>query len=170
MPFSVLCPALLFFQSSSADSGTFVCCVVFPVIFLVILILAGIAGNSDEKRRRAQLKAAADAYYASLEALKRNPTNPEVRQQTLHLGRAYSNLTRNKKGVSLYDEVALSNDINAACAAAGNAGPFSNSEPAPTTGGLSIEQRLSRLQDLRSQGIITDEEYQARRSKILDEV
>ena len=37
---------------------------------------------------------------------------------TLSLGRAYSNPTRDKKGVSLFDEVALSNDIGAACAAA----------------------------------------------------
>ena len=36
--------------------------------------------------------------------------------------------------------------------------------------GPSIEQRLERLADLKSKGLITDEEFQARKAKILEEI
>jgi len=49
--------------------------------------------------------------------------------------------------------------------------------PAPQAGaapqaaaGPTIEQRLERLADLKSKGLITDEEFQARKSKILEEI
>ena len=80
------------------------------------------------------------------------------------MGRTYSNLTRNKQGVTIYDEVALSNDINAACA--GAATLVSNKQ----TESQIIESRLQKLAELKSKGLIDEQEYAARRAKILDEV
>ena len=75
------------------------------------------AGKLREIGER-ELKVARTAYESSLELLRENPTDPELRSKTLELGRHYSNLTRNRLGVTTYDELALKNDIDAACAAA----------------------------------------------------
>jgi hypothetical protein len=81
-------------------------------IGLIIWILIALA-----REKREHLAATKAAYERSLARLKEDPTNPELKQRTLVLGRTYSNLTRNKKGIAVYDEGALSNDISAACAA-----------------------------------------------------
>lgn len=80
------------------------------------------------------------------------------------MGRTYSNLTRDNKGVTIFDDVALSNDINAACAAAG--APQTQNAAAPH----SVDSRLSRLVDLHRKGLIDDGELQAQRSRILREL
>jgi hypothetical protein len=110
----------------------------------------------------AQAKA---SYQASLSKLKSNPTNADLRQRTLELGRIYSNLTRKKRGVTLFDEVALMNDISAACAGATFVSPNMGTSATP-----SIEKRLSKLAELRSKGLIDEQEYNSKRQKIIDEV
>jgi hypothetical protein len=97
--------------------------------------------------------------------LKSDPVNAELRQYALHLGRTYSNLTRNKKGVTVFDEVALMNDINAVCAGATSIAKSHGDREA-----ISIEDRLTRLSELKSKGLISEQEYDSRRQGILDEV
>jgi hypothetical protein len=157
-------PALLFFQSSSSDSSGLGCCA--GIIFiLVLVIVASVASANSKAKAQAQAKA---SYDHSLTDLKSDPGNADLRQQTLQLGRSYSNLTRNKKGVTVFDEVALMNDISAACARA--ATPIPNAEPATASSRGSIEERLSRLAELKVQGLIDEEEYKLRRQRILDEL
>lgn len=112
-----------------------------------------------------QLRDAYVSYQQSLGLLKQQPNNPELRQRALEWGRYYSNLTRDNKGVTIYDEVALANDINAACAGAG----YIAKEPEATTT-RSIEERLDQLKVLFEKGAINEQEYDARRSRLLDEV
>src|SRR5690348_9095785 len=57
-------------------------------------------------------------YLHNLEMLKQDPNNPDLRQATLAMGRYYSNLMRDSKGHTTFDELALKNDIDAACARA----------------------------------------------------
>ena len=133
-----------------------------PGIIVVVVILL-IAGSIEQGKQRAAAKA---DYERSLEALKRNPTNADLRQRTLELGRTYSNRTRNQSGVTVYDEVALANDIGAACAAA--AAPATGQ---PSTPGVkTVEERLQDLGRLRNRNLITDEEYSSRRRQILEEI
>ncbi len=118
-----------------------------------------INGNKAEKEK----EKARQAYISSLEKLKENPTNPNLKQRTLQLGRDYSNLTRNKKGVALFDEVALMNDINAACAAA------SISELSHGVSSSSnIQEKISTLTSLYEQGVIDEVEFQQRKKQTLD--
>lgn len=133
----------------------------FVMVGLVaVVVLAAIASASGQRERKRALK----QYGQSLEALKKQPTDANLRQETLRLGRVYSNLTRDRKGVTVFDELALMNDINAACAAAGAQTP---SRPIPSQ---SPEDRLIVLGDLKRKGLIVDAEYQARRRQILDDV
>lgn len=116
-----------------------------------------------------RLYAARDAYQAALAELKANPTNPDIKQKTLELGRIYSAVTRQNKTVTLFDEMALSNDINAATAAATVAAPAA----APIAAAVdrpTAEERLSKLNDLRLRGVISEAEYTEKRQKILDEM
>ena len=114
------------------------------------------------------LKQARARYQASLAALKRDPNNADLKQATLALGRAYSQLTRDKKGVTLFDEVALMNDINAACAGAG-LHPQHRAAAAPQVQ-ESVEQRLQNLSDLSAKGLISPAEHDQRRSAILNSI
>lgn len=123
-----------------------------------VIILALIGGFFGAINQQKQMRAALQAYQACLARLKAEPNNPELRQQTLQLGRVYSNLTRDKKGVTVYDEVALKNDIDAACAGA------------VSVQARSVEERLTGLKQLYAAGHVTDDEYQRRRQSILDDV
>lgn len=125
-------------------------------IALVVVVLYQIGTSSA-------LKAANQAYQGSLTKLRSNPTDPELRQQTLNLGRHYSNLARNQKGVTVFDEVALMNDINAACAAA-TSQPVAVETPSTVA---SIEDRLAKAEKLRDAGAINADEYAAKRAQIL---
>ena len=151
---------LFLYWQGGGDSTGVVCC--GGVLLFVIVIIIALVKSGNEQTQR--LNAARDAYFNSLRRLKTNPTSADLRQTTLQLGRTYSNLTRNQKGVTIYDEVALSNDINAACAGATTV--VSNKQSEAHT----IEFRLKNLAELKNKGLINEEEYTARRAKILDEV
>jgi hypothetical protein len=128
--------------------------VLCPLIIVVAIIIAVVVAAGQKEA----LEEAQRAYRTCLERLKADPTNPNLRQEVLHLGRVYSNLTRNKMGVTVYDEVALQNDIDAACAGA-------VSMPAK-----SVEERLAKLGELLKAGHISEQEHRERRQKILDEI
>jgi hypothetical protein len=132
-----------------------------PAIF-VILVIAGIAAAIQGANK---LEAAKKAYQKSLSRLRHDPNNAVLRKNALGLGRVYSNLTRNKKGVSLFDEVALKNDIDAACA-----GAVIMAQSGQHMAAHSVQERLASLDELRQSGMITDSEYIERRKRILDSI
>src|SRR5690242_14968652 len=133
----------------------------FAFVLVLVGILALFAFHASNKSKA--IEEARAAYQRSLARLKEDPTNADVKQKTLAMGRTYSNLTRDSKGVTIFDEVALSNDINAACAAAG-AHRVATAVPIQ-----SVDTRLSRLLDLHQKGLINDGELQEQRSRILRE-
>ena len=104
-------------------------------------------------------------YQTSLEKLKENPTNPEIREKTLELGRLYAHFASNQSGATAFDELAMMNDINAACARG-----FSGVSSAKSNNSQTIEERLISLNNLKASNLIDEQEYTARRQKILDEI
>ena len=108
--------------------------------------------RQEGQRRRATLI----AYQTALGNLKADPTNADLKQRALALGRAYARLTREQKAVTIFDEMALSNDISAATAGAGRT--------------LSAEDRLQALDTLRAKGLVSDAEYTQKRQKLIDEM
>ena len=141
------------------NAFTLVFCIVLPLALVIAFIVAG-------DRRRKGVEQAHAAYQGALRALKANPTNPDLRQRALALGREYSNLTRSQRGVTVYDEMAVMNDINAATAAA-----VSVVAPAPVAAPpVPVEERLKRLDELRTKGVISEQEFAERRQKILSEL
>lgn len=108
------------------------------------------------KDREEALRNAQYAYEIVLVELQNDPRNPNLKQEALRLGREYSNLCRDEQGNTIFDEVALMNDINAACAAA-------SAVNAP-----SVEERINTLNRLLANGTINQVEYQQRKKQILD--
>ncbi len=143
------------------------CCGSIILIGVCLLIIGIVAGFKDAKLKPKALEDARVAYQTSLAQLKQNPTNADLRQKTLELGRIYSNLTRDEKGVTIFDEIALMNDINAACA---GATVVSNPSPSTSEPHQTIEERLARLTELKAKELIDEAEYNARKQKIIDEV
>ena len=128
------------------------------IVGIVVLAIFGwLSGVSAKGQALAK-------YKNALNELKKAPGNADVRQRTLELGRIYANLVRNNKGHSIFDEVMLMNDINAACAAT-QAVVANAAIP-----DVSTEARLRKLQSLREQGLLDAAEYVQRRKEILDQV
>jgi hypothetical protein len=159
--------SFLYFQNSGGGETT-VCCggVILVIVVIIVVAVNGAKEQAKVQARQRQILAEARAAYQdSLAKLKADPTSSNLREATLHFGRTYSNLTRNNKGVTIFDEVALANDINAAC---GGATRLAEDKRTPQT--QTIESRLQKLADLKSNGLIDEQEYASRRQKILDEV
>lgn len=147
---------------------TFWWIVIGVAIVLYIGWLTSVELNKEKEKEKAK-----NAYRQSLAQLTHEPTKAELRQKTLQLGRTYSNLTRDSKGVTIFDEIALMNDINAACAGATtaiNKAPASSVKVATLVKVASLEDRLIRLSKLKDQGLVDDVEYKAKRQQLLDEV
>lgn len=135
--------------------------------FLLMLGFALVAGIALGIKKRREIESARTDYQRELDELRDDPTNPHRRESALAAGRRYADLGRNRKGVTTFDEVALSNDIAAACA---NATPAPRAPQMTKAGASSVEDRLRKLTDLRDRGIVSPEEYAARRERILDEL
>lgn len=132
------------------------------LILIAIVVIAAIWVNAQEKAK----KEAREAYQRSLTNLKADPQNADLRQQTLALGRAYSNLMRDKKGQTVFDEIALMNDINAACAGASQRTLDARTAPPVND----IEARLQKLLSLKERNLIDEDEFSTRRKEILESI
>lgn len=137
------------------------------ILLVAIGIFAAVIGFYFYNLRQInqRLQHAFANYRQSLELLKQQPNNPELRQKTLEWGRYYSSLTRDNKRVTVYDEVALANDMNAACA-----GGIHAANDTEATAIRPIEQRLDQLKTLLDKGVISQQEYSERRTKLLNEI
>lgn len=125
-------------------------------IIIVIVVFAVVFVERDRRRKVRELESARQAYMAWLIQLANDPVNAEIRTNALTAGRHYSNLTRNHTGATVYDELALSNDIAAVSAAA-------VVPPSPQP----IHERLERLEELKRLELISTDEYRSRREQIL---
>jgi hypothetical protein len=138
---------------------------VFALLFVLFVVLAAIVGPLIYWIIEGMaLERSRVAYNRWLDELRHNPDDTELREQAIWFGRRYIDVARKfqKSGkLAVFDEFALMNDVNAACARGQHSAA---SEPFP------IEIRLERLKHLHGQGLITDAEYQRQRQRILDEI
>ncbi len=136
--------------------------IVLLIVTLITIVLVRPGKEKNQKiaeaREAYRVSAALLQYRMSLASLQAFPTDPELKEEALRLGRAYSSLTKDEKGVALFGEVDLMNDINAACAAPG----------ADETG--SVQECLQALSVLRSNELIDEAEYKGKRAQILEEL
>jgi hypothetical protein len=148
--------------------------------FVVVIWLVQRAVQRDRKR----LAAAKLAYEVALSRLDENPNDSQARVEALSLGRAYADLNRKmtagslkaakKAGVTLFDEVALQNDLNARPPRAVGPSPAEVREARL----VSKEARLSsadriaqleRLSQLRKDGTLSEAEFEREKRRVLGE-
>lgn len=117
---------------------------------LVVLVLwvAILMMKEDAKKK----------YVESLEELKKDPNNPGFRQETLRLGRVYSNLMRDGKGQTVFDEVAIQNDILAATAGAA---------VAPQGVTRSVAEQVDMLAQLMREGVLSHDEFSRAKAVVI---
>lgn len=105
-------------------------------------------------------------YEGCLAQLRQNPGDPHLHQKALEAGRVHAAWKRHNEGgrITVYDETSIANEIAAASAAA------SSSRTGRAKDSSSIEDRLERLEVLKSKDLVTAEEYRTRREAILAEL
>lgn len=108
------------------------------------------------------LIAAKAAYEAALAALSAEPHSNDRRIAALNAGRHYADLARKKagsNGVALFDEVAMQNDLTAR---------LGSGASAPASGGREDRvTKLTKLAELRDKGVLSPEEFEAEKRKLL---
>lgn len=144
------------------DGTSFLC---IGVIIISIAIIVWIFYNSSQKREK--IAVAERVYKSNLEQLKRSPSDTNLRQKALSSGREYARIAREGGKETLFDEVALMNDINAV---AGGYSVKPTEEKAEIVAERSTSERLAELAKVKEQGLISEDEYNAKRSAILDEI
>ncbi len=142
------------------NGGPIACLAILGTLALVFIVDIRRRKRFDKRLQAARLK-----YEEMLERLRLDPTNLDLEQQALELGRQYSMLTRKWVNAPVYDGVDLMNDIcEATMAAASPALP-----PDAEQGDQSVEARLIKLHELMTKGLITQRQYVKQRRQILDE-
>lgn len=144
--------------------------VIVASVFFIVLILHNANQSKKEiaeanKKRRKQLADAREAYQESLAILKLDPANADLRQQVLEMGRKYARMAREGGQETVFDEVALLNDMNAIVGSEGSRPDHKIQIPNDD-----ISARLKKLENLKAQGLINNDEYEKRRSAILDSI
>jgi hypothetical protein len=124
-----------------------------PVLYFWMIV-------RSSRRAARKVGAAEDAYLASLDLLRTSPLDPRLREETLALGRAYIEV-RSRHGLRKgFSELALSNDINAACAHAVNH-PGAVAKVAVVNAGSlstdSVAKQIEDLNNLRRSGVLSDD-------------
>lgn len=151
------------------DDTFVVLCVVAPIAVIIAFFV-----RAELRRRR--IAEAEEIYNEWLQELRAFPTDSAVRIQTLEAGREYARALRESGNETIFDEVALLNDINAIAGSSVSKSIERQQPSAPRKVEPEVEQpkshedRLRALADLRSKGLITEDEYNERRTKILDEI
>lgn len=133
-------------------------------MFWVLLAIGGVVGVVMAVSQAKAMAAAKAAYEAALAALSAEPHSNDRRIAALNAGRHYAELARKKagsKGVALFDEVAMQNDLTARLGAGATS-------PAKTaSGGDDRVAKLTKLAELRDKGVLSPEEFDAEKKKLL---
>jgi hypothetical protein len=130
----------------------YVLIIVGLVVFLLILNTAAKAKNTKKK-----------AYLKALQDLRKHPNDPDLRDKVLMLGRRCFGQIIYPDSHARFDEVALMNDINAACARAtiGEDKVLKVEITNPQAlSSKSIAQQIEELKELHARGVITSEEFE----------
>ncbi len=110
-----------------------------------------------------------ERYQHALDALKRNPTNPDLHTHALQMGREYAESTRAEGVVTLFDETALANDIRAVTANAAQVSAIDNTQGRPAQA-ASLDERIAALLKLKAAGLLSDAEFEQKRQELIDAV
>lgn len=148
------------------------------VLVVIAVMLAGAVAFAQQYG----LVQAKQRYKAALDVLSTDPKNNVKRIAALEAGRAYARQVRSQggqKGIAVFDEVALQNDLAARLGVSAAAPPSSTQveQAAPSTslgtpaGPPSVANRtdlLLKLAGLHEKGLLSKEEFEREKRRLLD--
>ncbi len=115
------------------------------ILFIILLIKTAKQGIRIRKE-----------YQDALDALEKSPEDSSLRKNALEAGRKLAEFLRDSKtGVTVFDEIALQNDINM------RLGKGTSSAPS------SVSDKMISLKKMLDAGAITEEEFHQRKEKLL---
>ncbi len=159
----------ILFQNISSDVFSGVVCggiVLLILVGLVLLYLSGAKGTKKDGERFAKIKT---NYFDALRSLQGDPQNTALKTEVIRLGTYYGEQTKRYKKLDdeivIYDEQTLAKDVDAACANIGVGSNFPRTENSK-----SVKERLLKLSELREKDLISESEYQQKRTEILEEI
>ena len=137
--------------------GNFIAIAVVIFIFWAIYTVIRTIGEYQQKLKK--------QYDNALDALRKNPSNNQLRSTALLAGRKYFEALRNGT-LSIYDEQRIANDLAAISTVSQqndevNNNSFSNND---------VAIKLQKLSELKSTGLISEIEFEEKRKKILDQI
>jgi len=138
----------------------------FVVIAMVILGVIIALATTSYKAKKEEAYA---VFQSALKALTKDPTNLDLKVAATLAGRQYarySGVGSSETPRFLYDEAAITNDINTAI----ERGTPNVAAPVLLSPDRNREERLAELHDLWSKGLMTEEEYADHRHRILSEI
>lgn len=130
------------------------------VVAIVFFIVMYIAYLHQYGEKVAKIK---KDYYVALEQLRLDPYNRQKYDRALELGKKHTYLSGQIHVKGGYEhefaEANLINEVNMLV-----------HEAKETQAKTSVEERLQKLEELHTKGLISKQEYQERRDKILDTI
>ena len=120
------------------------------VFIIIVIIIIAVVINVSNSNKRESLKS---EYENALEGT--DKTN------ALEAGRAYYRFLRKDKKLTIYDEQAITNDLNTMESEV----MMNNSKQSS----VSSVDKLEKLAQLKAQGVLTEEEFNQQKAKILNE-
>lgn len=123
--------------------GTFI----FIIIVIVIIVIAVSVSNSNTREK--------------LKVEYENALKGTDKTKALQAGRSYYSALRNDKKLTIYDEQAITNDLNTM-----QTNFIINDSKISADSSI---EKLEKLAQLKAQGILTEEEFNQQKIKILNE-
>jgi hypothetical protein len=142
-------------------------CAVITIVG-VILIIAFRVYSANQKAKR--IREAGAVYNDSLRKLKASPSDANLREKALASGRAYVQAAREGGQRTIFDEMMLMNDLNAVAGGTVTLPETKTAQKAKAEAVKSVADRLNELQALKDSGLITEDEFNAKRAAILDKM
>jgi hypothetical protein len=138
------------------------------VILIVAVLFIMVKNNAD---KMARVNTARAAYQKELQKLRDTPFDTKQRERVLSAGREYIEAAIAAGKSTIFTEVTMLNDLTAITgeSLAQNAKDSAVNAPDPKPEN-DIASRLKKLENLREQQLITEDEYEKRRSAILDQL
>lgn len=129
------------------------------VIILVICISIWVIWQSSKVDKAMPKK---EIYDDLLSELRENPNNAYLREKALMAGRDYYGTLRLDGRLTIYDEQAITNDINVAI---GNGNPIE-----PHNNSNNVYKDIEQLANLKDKGILTEEEFNEKKRVLLEKI
>ncbi len=129
---------------------------------LILIIGAGAVIVIWRAYNQAKAEPKKEIYENLLNELRKDPNNGELRGKVLEAGRDYYSTLRHDHLLTIYDEQAITNDVNSACVNVVNNQTVNREN--------TVYEDIKLLSELKDEGIITEDEFNEKKKVLLGKI